>query len=146
MHNIFFHKCAISISQTCLHFIANSPSAFIVLMFIRYFILFDIYLTLFVLNRPWLLKSLDINNLLKSIPWLLGIEILLNFKGSTFLFPIHYIIIFVGRVIQNNVKRKYNMVTCKLLVGFHLVLLNINLVLWTLISAYRLYLVFTSGK
>ena len=142
MHNIFFHKCAISISLVCLYFNVNNPSTFIVLMFIRYFILFDIYLTLFV----WSLKPLDINNLLKSIPWLLGIEILLNFKGSTFLFPIHYIIIFVGRVIQNNVKRKYNMVTCKLLVGFHLVLLNINLVLWTLISAYRLYLVFASGK
>ena len=53
---------------------------------------------------------------------------------------------FQGRVIQSGVKRQYNLMTCKFLVGLHLVLLNINLVLWTLISAYRLYLVFTSGK
>ena len=49
-------------------------------------------------------------------------------------------------MVQSGVKRQYNLMTCKLLVGAHLILLNINLVLWTLISAYRLYLVFNSGK
>ena len=55
-------------------------------------------------------------------------------------------LVFVGRMVQSGVKRQYNLMTCKLLVGAHLILLNINLVLWTLISAYRLYLVFNSGK
>ena len=51
----------------------------------------------------------------------------------------------IAQVVQNHIETDHNKLFCQLLLMFPFIFSNCIMVLWTTISAYRLYLVITSG-